>query len=299
MSATVGILAGMADMAGKHDLAGSLRDTKAQIDSVINRTPDLVMSNMQLGGSFDLALSSTEAYTKALYGGEQAMDGYIGRQLDLWDSSIKAAEATKTLSDSLIAGRRNWDLSTEAGQKNQQALHDSIMAIEAYRDQQVQASDGSIAAIDAINAKYDEQLAQLLKIAGQAGATKAQLDQLNRTYYVQIIEDVLVRNQGNKASAVDQAMGISGARAGGGPIGPGNWLVGENQPEVVSVAAGMSGYVTPSASAWQSAGGGGQVVVQNQITLLDPMTGQRTRAILIGEATGRGVPSASAAGAYP
>lgn len=46
------------------------------------------------------------------------------------------------------------------------------------------------------------------------------------------------------ASITGVAEGIAGKRAAGGPVTPGNWLVGEKGPEIVSI--GASGYVTPN-----------------------------------------------------
>jgi len=41
---------------------------------------------------------------------------------------------------------------------------------------------------------------------------------------------------------------VKGARAGGGPVGPGSWLVGEEGPEVLTLGAGRSGFVIPNSA---------------------------------------------------
>lgn len=52
---------------------------------------------------------------------------------------------------------------------------------------------------------------------------------------------------------------LKGARAGGGPVSAGSWLVGENGPEVLTLGAGQSGMVSPNGA------GGMNVTVQGPL----------------------------------
>lgn len=69
-----------------------------------------------------------------------------------------------------------------------------------------------------------------------------------------------------------------GRRAEGGPVGPGSFVVGEKAPEILTLGAGQSGFVTPMAPAPASSGGAyaGATINYNG-PLDDPAT--RARAI--------------------
>lgn len=58
---------------------------------------------------------------------------------------------------------------------------------------------------------------------------------------------------------------LTGARAAGGPVGAGTYLVGERGPELLTLGAGASGYVTPN-----SAIGGGASTINVTVMSADP-----------------------------
>lgn len=204
-----------------------------------------------MGDAMAGAAEQANYLTNRIKGLTDATEGYINAALDVWSANIDAAQAMADLEDKLVKGKKNWDLNTQAGRDNQKQLEQTITALDRKRQADIANSDGSIDAINKINAEYDKQLLKVLGIASAAGAAKTELDKLAKTYTVKVILDLRELNQLNKADAVDKAMGISGARAGGGPMGPGNWLVGEYRPEVVTVAPGTSAYAYPSVQQWQ------------------------------------------------
>lgn len=199
----------VADAMGQHGLAQSLRDSADEVDRFVFGQHDLYISNMKLGESFTASAAATEAYRKAIMDSEQAVDDYINKMLGVSDANIAVAQGWDDLSEKLIRGKGNWDTTTQAGRDNIRMVNDQIRALEAQRQQAIATSDGSVQAIDAINRKFNEQLTKLENIARGAGDSKAALDALEGTYHIQIVEDVIVRNQLNKAAAVDKAMGFA------------------------------------------------------------------------------------------
>ena len=144
---------------------------------------------------------------------------------------------------------------TAAGIRNQQLLNDQIKKIDAVRQAEIAKSDGSVAAINAINAEYDKQLAKLLKVAAAAGDSKTNLEALAKKYYIDIIVTREERNQITKANAVDRALAnLLGFASGGtvpGPIG---------KPRLAVVHGGER-VLTPGEAANSDSGGTSQVVV--------------------------------------
>lgn len=174
-------------------------------------------------------------------------EDYIQTNLDLWSANIDAAQAIADLSDKLIKGKANWDLNTQAGRDNQQQLKNTIDAIEAKRQKDVEAAHGNIDAINAVNQEYDKQLEKILGIAYAAGLAKDKVAALEGTYYMKIIVDYQVLNQQNKAKSLEDSMWkLTGERAAGGPVvAGGSYIVGEQGPEIVTF--NQNGFVNTAA----------------------------------------------------
>src|SRR6185369_630782 len=182
-------------------------------------------------------------------------DDLINKNLSLDDAILAANQGWLDLNDQLIKGKGNWDDNTAAGIHNQQLLNDQIKKIDAVRQAEIAKSDGSVAAINAINAEYDKQLAKLLKVAAAAGDSKASLEALAKKYYIDIIVTREERNQITKANAVDRALAnLLGFASGGtvpGPIGKPRLAVVHGGERVLtpgqSANAGSDGASAPMA----------------------------------------------------
>jgi len=249
-----------------------------------------------LGGSFSVvgnaaedAAAKADQLVKAMVALNKAGDDLIKDATNLEQATIAVAQGWSDLNDQLIRGKGNWDLNTDAGRKNLTLITDQLTKLEQKRE----ADIANGVAADIANAAFQTQADKLFAVATAAGASTTALQLLNDA----VAKFAIL----NATSQLTQTLGgigslfsFGGHRAAGGPVQAGmSYVVGENAPELFTPS--MNGTISQQ---W-SGGGGGAIVVQNQITLLDPMTGQRTRAILISESTSRGVPSSTAAAAYP
>lgn len=232
-----------------HDVAHALNKF-ADTDS-----PYAVQSADMLGDAFAGQADQAAKLTQKLNDLNQQTEDNVQSNLALWSANIDAAQAIADLDEKLIRGRKNWDLSTQAGRDNQKQLESTIAAIDAKREAAIKESDGSVDAINAINQEYDKQLEQILAIAKAAGDAKDALQKLEDTYYVKVIVDYQVLNQQNKGKSVDQSLfNLTGERAGGGAVAAGGtYLVGEHQPEILQLGPGQNGTVYPSVNGWKQA----------------------------------------------
>jgi hypothetical protein len=292
-----------------HRAAKSFQDLTGQTDATKQATLDVTSATGGAIRTFDPYIDSlNEAAHKAKALADatnevvQAEEDMISMHLDLAGANIAVAQGFADLDEKLQRGKGNWDLNTQAGRDNQDLIRSMIQTLDQQRQAAIKNSDGSVAAINAINAKYDEQLVKLEHIAGAAGASTALLKGMEGDYHINVIVTLTERNQLNKAKAIDLALANLGFAEGGTTPANEIFKVGENGPEYLfSSQQQFVANQKMMSQQWSGggAGGGGAIVVQSQITLLDPMTGQKTRAILISESTSRGVPSSTAGAAYP
>ena len=242
--------------------------------------------------------------TKAIQDAQTAISEYIKDTLDMSDANLAVAQDFLDLSNKFKAGRKNWTPDTQAGIDNLKLINQTISDMERARQKAIDMSDGSQAAIDGINKKFNDQITLLETAAIKAGDTKAAFEAMAGTYRITIITDVLTGAAAARASKTDKDTKFTG-RASGGPLDayvP--YVFGEHGPEIGMFAQPGQMWSNSQSNAlaqqWSTAPGSqAPIVVQNQITLMDPMTGAKTRAILITESTSRGVASDVAAGAYP
>lgn len=262
VSKTLGIGADVLDFLGKWSslpagMGDDLRQLKANIDTLDDSSGDLVMSNLKLGDSFRDNTDAVEEYQKTIMDTEHAFDDYINKVTGVLDANIAVKQGWADLDDQLKRGKGNWDDNTQAGRDNLRMISDQIKAIQTKRDQDINASNGSQQAIDAVNRKYNEEIDKLIGIEKQAGATKAQLDLLNGLH-IQIVEDVIIRNQLTKAAAVDKNLALHGFASGG--VTPANevFKVGEHGTEYLF--SDRSHYVATQQQMWNGAGSGSQQI---------------------------------------
>jgi len=289
-------LAKVAEEAGQHDISDRFDRIATAMHNLQDQTAGTTFGIDGLGASLTQTVYAADGFAKALAEASEKMDELINTSLALDEANNAVGLGFLELRDTLKQNGKHWNDGTKAAYENRDAIDAMIKKLQEQRDAAILASDGSVQAVDAANAKYNEQLKVLLNLAGQAGATQAQLQQMAGTYTVTVVTRYETQQQ-NKASAVDraQALAYGGGRAGGGDVMAGySYTVGENGPETLSMYP-WGGTVTPG----PAAGGGGSPVIQNHVYIVDPSTGAARRASLISDGRARGVPSATLAAAYP
>jgi len=248
-------LAVAAEDVGLHDVSDRFDRIATAMHRLQEESPATSHSIDGLGNSFNDVADATKRFNDQAAIAIGLEDDLINKNLSLDDAILALAQGWLDLNDQLVKGKGNWDDNTAAGIKNQQLLNEQIKKIDAVRQAEIAKSDGSVAAINAINAEYDKQLAKLLKVAAAAGDSKAQLEALAKKYYIDIIVTREERNQITKANAVDRALAnLLGFASGGtvpGPIG---------KPRLAVVHGGER-VLTPGEAASSDSGGGTRQVV--------------------------------------
>lgn len=257
-----------------------------------------------LGDAFAGSAASIEANKQAILDNQNAFNDWINNALGLADANTAVAQDFADLNDNLKKGKKYWDDNTQGGRDNGTEIRRVIADLERQRQQAIATSDGSQDAIDAINRKFNDLVDQLDKTAIKAGATKDALDKMAGDYHITIVTDIITAATAARASKTDKSQAKKGYASGGDPLANDWAWVGEQGPELVKFGPGAHVFTSAQSNAmagqWSSApASSGQIVVQNQITMIDPMTGAKTRGILITEATSRGVSSSDAKAAYP
>ena len=256
----LGVAEGIADTAiaageASRDLIDSaFGEAKGALDDALEAVADFKQSyvDMILGDvSFDDALKAM--FTKdGEATGRSFTDGLLlefeqGQWSNNVFAALKAAGASQALLDMLYAK------GADAGAAYGQAILDEGSAV-IISDKLGQLTTASTDAANSMvpsfltagAASAAATVAAFVAAFGPQTPGRTELETLmtdlassmNRTAYIDVVARSVV---GNIATVAGD---IAGARANGGPVTPGNWLVGEKGPEIVSI--GGDGYVTPN-----------------------------------------------------
>ena len=216
-------LAKASDFFGKHGQAQDFRDMANVLHNLGNEAIGATTATKGFNGALDYESINAENARKHIAALSDETTRYEQLALGVWSTNIQVAQGFQGLADAVAQGTRGFDVNTVAGAKNQAMIEQQIALLIKQRDDAIKAGDGSIESANKQIKAYDDQLAAVLKYAQQLGATRAQLEAIAKTYYATLIVDIQQRNQINKASAIDRALGnLMGFASGGtvpGPIG--------------------------------------------------------------------------------
>jgi hypothetical protein len=246
--------------------------------------------------------AETEATRKAMVDYFDTLQGQL-------DANLAWEQAIDDLTKSVQENGRTLDIHTEKGRNNIRAVEEGLTAARRQYQQ------GQIT-----GAQYDQQIQKLIEIGVQAGLSRKALEELAKQYQIEIfvkmygaaimqgaatfLTGAVSRLWGSGTGTTSTGTGRPvGERAAGGSVMAGvPYTINERGNETVTFPA--SGTVHPAslspAQPWSGgASGGARYVIENNITLIDPMTGQKTRGMLITDARNRGKPADVVAAAYP
>lgn len=247
-------LALASDIAGAHGQADTFREMADRLHHLGDATVATIPAIHGLGDATAGANKQMERFAQLLDDAVKAEEDFISKSLAVDDATLAVAQGWLDLNDKLVKGKENWDLNTQAGVDNQKMIESQITALDRQRQAAIAQSDGSVAAINAINQAYDQQLAKLLKVAAAAGDSQANLEALAKKYYLDLIVTVQERIQQNqivKANAIDRALAnLMGFAEGGLVPGP------TGSPQLAVVHGGER-VLTPSQQATIAKGGDG------------------------------------------
>jgi len=294
-------LEGIAIATGHFDLAAKLHEYGVGIDNMVKGLKEGSDSQQNFVSHIDvtnLAIKRQHDYIEALL---RIYDQWFGIAMSLDQAQLAVKQGMLDFQETLKKNGRHWEDNTRAGLDNQAGLLRMIQTINDFRQREIEAGHD----VAATNAKYDAQVQALLNLAKQAGATKEQLDHLKGEYEIHIVMPGLIAATNALANLAKSGLAqfFGGHRAAGGPVLAGvPYTINEHGNETVTFPA--SGTVHPAslspAQPWSGgASGGARYVIENNITLIDPMTGQKTRGMLITDARNRGKPADVVAAAYP
>lgn len=238
---------------GRHNALGRVGDAAF---GAAPKLHDFATTADQAAKAAKHAATETDLYRTALQDLEKPVGDAIADQLSLDQAHLAVAQGFADLAQTIKDNGRHWDDNTQAARNNRTAVYDMIGTLEAERLAAIKHSDGTQAAKDKINAAYDQQIKKLLDLARKAGATRAELDKLSGTYYINIITTMIQRGKSTPEGEViaHNPNARRSGRAAGGPVLAGRvYSVAEQRSEVFTTRqtwqAPADGWVTPMAAA--------------------------------------------------
>lgn len=248
------------------ELASAHQNAKDKLDRTAKAEKELGIQHKDTASTTGDVTDATEKFDDALDALSKTLDQVLGIHVDAEEAQIRWQESIDALTGSVKEHGRQWDIDTEAGRRNRSAILDVIDA--SRRRIESLAKEGASNAV--LNAELAAQKDHLRKVLEQSGLTRAEIDR-----YIGLLDKIppavattLTANTDQAMAKLRELVNVIGSvgnqeiviragapgdaavkmRAGGGPIRPGEWLVGEHGPERMRLEADGTGFVYPSSS---------------------------------------------------
>lgn len=208
----------------------------ADLDGVAQSANGVAASGDKVADAWEGAAAAMEDY-------EDTLHNIVDVQLGVLDAAIGYEQSLDDLTDSIKENGKNWDITTQKGRDNTEALEEAYKAALEYRDAQVANGEQ----VGVANARLDAQIEFLRRVAMQAGMTKEEFDRMTAglknfinapqdktittTFVTKRIDYVSV--EGRVGDGTDLRRQTGKAYASGGVVDQSGWsLVGEKGPEL-------------------------------------------------------------------
>lgn len=270
-----------------HAGADALREQRAALDKAKDGSHDFAGGIQSIIRAEEEVEKATKTATDAIDDQIKAMDKMFGRYMDPQQLLSNYIENIDRLTESVEENGKHWDLNSEAGRRNQEAIRNIAESIKEIRDKTIELTGD----VQGANTVYYEQVEALRQQAIKLGMSKqaanemaAALRDIPRQVDVEIrapgLLEAIARAQllnrlmgsisaGARARAGDDS-GFGGGRAGGGPMDAGKWYtVGENGVEVVAMhpGGGATVYNNKQTGAMMSGASGGAMVARPVVNI--------------------------------
>lgn len=218
-------------------LTNQLKDDAYQAEQAADATDTLAAANRSAITTVDALDRSLGNLTDALFGTTIRAGELAQAQADLRDAKADRTHA-KTAEEAAILDGKIAELTGHVMElEAEQARAAGSNALYNW----VKAQEGAFQDADAAARTY------LALLRGQAIGGADWQTLVGTAGYV---------------DPIDRSLDVTGARASGGPVWPGRWLVGEDGPEILTLGPGGMGGVTPLAGRGGSGGSPVEIVVQ-------------------------------------
>lgn len=238
-------------------------------------TAEDVTSQMQdTAGAAAYAARQVYNTADAADAANNAFGRLFGEMMGVDEANLKVAEDFRQLSSTLKKNKDSIDANTEGGQANRRMLLGMIQDLEAKREADIAAGNGTLEATKKANAAYLSQLEKLRAVAVAAGQPTAAIDALIAKYKqlanlpninksINITHTDTYRTNGTPQAGHSRVPGeahggIVGAvpMAAGGGQRNGLTMVGEQGWEYVELPPGSRVYPHGESMRMADAGGG-------------------------------------------
>jgi uncharacterized protein YaiE (UPF0345 family) len=265
-----------------HEYQGTGEVLEKTISGMASAQTLATAAGSTLSSALHVVAQQTQTYSEAAYKAAMATgamstawDILHGKTQSADEALLSARQAVDAVKSAFEEGTRSVAGNSDAVLENRVALEraasQAAAAAQAYYELHV-TTDGVATATAGANAIMEQQRTAAEKAAGATGKQAAAVHDLavklfNIPPYVPVNIGVTTTFK-TIGSAPKYAGGVYlmstayaaaevGHRAAGGPVGPGVYEVGERGPEILTLGAGTSGYVHPSADAWKASQSGG------------------------------------------
>lgn len=234
-----------------------------------------------------------------------AFERLFGEMMSVDEADLKVAEDFRELSGALKKNKDSIDANTEGGQANRRMILGMISDLEAKREADIAAGNGTLEATRKANAAYLSQLEKLRAVAVAAGQPTAAIDKLIAKYkQLAGIPDITINvntihtdtyrvngtpQAGHARYPGEEHGGIIGAvpMAAAGGMRNGLTKVGEGGWEYVELPPGSRVYPHGESMRMQAGGGGGPIMVT--VALVPGSGGDAATGAYLQELQQRGV----------
>lgn len=256
-------------------------------------------------GSFDQVAGAVYNTADAANAVNSAFERLFGEMMSQDEANLKVAEDFRELSSTLRKNKDSIDANTAGGQANRRMILGMIGDLEAKREADIAAGNGTVEATRKANAAYLQQLEKLRAVAIAAGQPTKAIDGLIAKYkQLANIPDITINvntihtdtyrvngtpQAGHSRYPGEEHGGIVGAvpMAAAGGMRNGLTKVGEGGWEYVELPPGSRVY--PHGESMRMAGGGGGGPIMVNVVLQAGSGGDAATGAYLQELQQRGV----------
>jgi hypothetical protein len=163
-------------------LGGLAHQSGGQVSQLSTIVKDSGLGAQAAGYSYESLSSSLQNTANAARQLNENFDRLFQEQMSVDQANLQVKQSQLQLTESIKENGRTLDANTAKGQANIQAILGSVQALNAKREADIAAGNGTVEASQRANAAYLAQLGGLRQLLYSLGLNKAQVDALIGAY---------------------------------------------------------------------------------------------------------------------
>ena len=215
-------------------LTGNFADAGARMASLTQNTHANADASNQFADATRRLSGTVHDESTAIDDLNTSLEKLINKNLSADQAAIQQKQSVADLTTAIAQNGNQWDINTEAGRKNNQALLDAIQSADRKRQADIAAGKDAVQAAQ----DYNQEVDALLGIAQKAGDSKTALEAMAGKYEIDVTQYMTTHfiNEGTPPSQFWHGLAQGGFAGPGGIIRAAQGLLPARSPGTLVLA---------------------------------------------------------------